>query len=106
VGRRQTPPVVAHEAVLPAQGTQPLLKHRSDTSTVNFISSTRGRVDASPEHPCPGFDGGTRVRTARTANNNVVRLYPGYWLGTIWMLFGMGYKVRVTSPTKGRGRYF
>jgi hypothetical protein len=61
-------------------------------------------VDASPEHPRPGFDGGTGVRTVRAANNNVARLYPGYWLGTIWMLFGTGYKARITSPTKGRGR--
>jgi hypothetical protein len=39
---------------------------------------TRGRVDASPERLRPEFDGGTGARTARTANNNVVRLYPHF----------------------------
>jgi hypothetical protein len=29
--------------------------------------ATGGRVDASPEHLRPEFDGGTGVRTARTA---------------------------------------
>jgi hypothetical protein len=42
---------------------------------VNFILSTRGRVDASPEHLRPGFDGGTGVRTGRTNSHMLVRLY-------------------------------
>ena len=61
-------------------------------------------MDASPERLRPRFDGGTGVRTVRAANNNVVRLYPGYWLGTIWMLLGLWCRARITSPTKGRGR--
>ena len=61
-------------------------------------------MDASPEHLRPRFDGGTGVRTVRAANNNVVRLYPGYLFGAIWLLLGLGYKARITSPTKGRGR--
>ena len=47
-------------------------------SGVNIIVLTRGRVDASPEHLRPRFDGGTGVRTGRTDNHNVVRLYPGF----------------------------
>jgi hypothetical protein len=39
------------------------------TSAMNFIPTTRGGVDASPEHPCPRFDGGTRVRTVPTISS-------------------------------------
>ena len=36
---------------------------------MNFISSTGGRVDASPEHLRPRFDGGTGVRTVPTISS-------------------------------------
>jgi hypothetical protein len=36
-------------------------------------------VDASPEHLRPGFDGGTGVRTGRTNNYILVRLYSHFW---------------------------
>jgi hypothetical protein len=40
---------------------------------------TRSRVDASPEHPRPRFDGGTGVRTVRALGFDVVRLYSHFW---------------------------
>jgi len=49
-------------------------------SAVNSIVLTRSRVDASPEHLRPEFDGGTGVRTGRADLNTPVRLYPGFSL--------------------------
>ena len=62
---------------------------------MNIIVLTRGRVDASPEHLRPGFDGGTGVRTGPTLCIDVsTQRHRSRILG------GM------TSPTKARGREF
>jgi hypothetical protein len=61
---------------------------------VNIFSSTGGRVDASPEHLRPGFDGGTGVRT----------------VGPLVYIVGIqryrsGIQGPIPSSTQGRGRY-
>ena len=46
--------------------------------------------------------GQERARLERLRQSSSV-VFP-LWGGTIWLLLGMWFKVRVTSPTKGRGR--
>ena len=58
-----------------------------------LISLTGGRVDASPEHLRPRFDGGTGVRTVEPLRYNVsTQRYRSRIQGSM------------TSSTKARGR--
>jgi hypothetical protein len=44
----------------------------------DHLNLTGGRVDASPEHLRPRFDGGTGVRTVATISSCMGSLYPHF----------------------------